>query len=91
MAKLGINTYKAWKYANTRKSYWRISDTPFLHQVLNNKIQEKLEFTNIKEIRQENEYGGYRVSLNAKFDKLDITTGDVIVAKEVNYKFELMF
>ena len=55
------------------------------------------EFLNIKEIRQEDEYGGYRVSLNAKFDKLvvpmklDITTGDVIVPKEVNYKFELMF
>ena len=55
------------------------------------------EFRNIKEIRQEDEYGGYRVSLDAKFDKLvvpmklDITTGDVIVPKEVNYKFGLMF
>lgn len=55
------------------------------------------EFRNIKEIRQEDEYGGYRVSVDAKFDKLvvpmklDITTGDVIVPKEVNYKFELMF
>lgn len=55
------------------------------------------EFRNIKEIRQEDEYGGYRVSLDAKFNKLivpmklDITTGDVIVPKEVNYKFDLMF
>lgn len=55
------------------------------------------EFRNIKEIRQEDEYGGYRVSLDAKFDKLvvpmklDITTGDVIIPKEVNYKFDLMF
>ncbi len=55
------------------------------------------EFKNIKEIRQEDEYEGYRVSLDAKFDKLvvpmklDITTGDVIVPKEVNYKFDLMF
>ncbi|WP_286315160.1 nucleotidyl transferase AbiEii/AbiGii toxin family protein [Romboutsia ilealis] len=55
------------------------------------------EFRNTKEIRQEDEYGGYRVSLDAKFDKLvvpmklDITTGDVIVPKEVNYKFGLMF
>ena len=55
------------------------------------------EFRNIKEIRQEDEYGGYRVALDAKFDnlvvpmKLDITTGDVIVPKEVNYKFDLMF
>ena len=55
------------------------------------------EFRNMKEIRQEDEYGGYRVALDAKFDnlvvpmKLDITTGDVIVPKEVNYKFDLMF
>ena len=55
------------------------------------------EFKGIKEIRQEDEYGGYRVSLDAKFDKLvvpmklDITTGDVITPKEVKYKFDLMF
>lgn len=55
------------------------------------------EFGGIKEIRQEDEYGGYRVSLDAKFDKLvvpmklDITTGDIITPKEVKYKFNLMF
>ncbi len=55
------------------------------------------EFRGIKEIRQEDEYGGYRASLDAKFDKLvvpmklDITTGDIIIPKEVNYKFGLMF
>lgn len=55
------------------------------------------EFRSIKEIRQEDEYGGYRVALDSKFDKLivpmklDITTGDVITPKEINYKFDLMF
>ncbi len=55
------------------------------------------EFKGIKEIRQEDEYGGYRVSLDAKFDKLvvpmklDITTGDVITPREIKYKFDLMF
>ena len=55
------------------------------------------EFRSIKEIRQEDEYGGYRVALDAKFDKLvvpmklDITTGDVITPKAINYKFDLMF
>lgn len=55
------------------------------------------EFRSMKEIRQEDEYGGYRVALNSKFDKLvvpmklDITTGDVITPKEINYKFGLMF
>lgn len=55
------------------------------------------EFRSMKEIRQEDEYGGYRVALDSKFDKLvvpmklDITTGDVITPKEINYKFGLMF
>ncbi|GEM_PF-7089956 len=26
LKKLGINEYKAWEYANTRKGYWRISN-----------------------------------------------------------------
>ena len=49
------------------------------------------EFRGIKEIRQEDEYGGYRVSLDSKFDKLvvpmklDITTGDVITPKVINH------
>lgn len=70
-----------------------------LNEIFNIELDDgvKFEFINIKEIRQEDEYGGYRVSLNAKFDKLDvpmkldITTGDVIIPKEVNYKFGLMF
>lgn len=70
-----------------------------LNEIFNIDLDDGIlfEFINIKEIRQEDEYGGYRVSLEAKFDKLvvpmklDITTGDVIVPKEVNYRFGLMF
>lgn len=70
-----------------------------LNEIFNIDLEDEVtfQFTNIKEIRQEDEYEGYRVSLDAKFDKLvvpmklDITTGDVIVPKEVNYKFGLMF
>lgn len=70
-----------------------------LNEIFNIELDDGVtfEFRNIKEIRQEDEYGGYRVALDAKFDKLvvpmklDITTGDVIVPKEVNYKFDLMF
>lgn len=50
LTKLGINNYKAWKYANTRKSYWRISDTPFLHQALDNKTLEKLGYTSLTSV-----------------------------------------
>lgn len=50
LVKLGIDKYKAWEYANTRKSYWRISDTPFLHQALNNKTLERLGYTSLSSV-----------------------------------------
>ena len=83
---------------STGEEFGREGDN-ILNEIFNIDLDDGVtfEFTNIKEIRQEDEYGGYRVSLNAKFDKLvvpmklDITTGDVIVPKEVNYKFGLMF
>ena len=34
LVKLGINKYKAWEYANTRKGYWRISKSPILSKSL---------------------------------------------------------
>jgi len=34
LKKLGINEYKAWEYANTRKGYWRISNSPILARTL---------------------------------------------------------
>lgn len=37
LIKLGVSKVKAYQYANTRKSYWRISKSPILHKTLNNK------------------------------------------------------
>ena len=37
LVKLGIDKYKAWEWANTRKSYWRVSLSPILARALNNK------------------------------------------------------
>lgn len=37
LKKRGIKREEAWKNANTRKGYWRISKSPTLHQALNNK------------------------------------------------------
>lgn len=70
-----------------------------LNEIFNIDLDDgvSFEFRSMKEIRQEDEYGGYRVALDSKFDKLvvpmklDITTGDVITPKEINYKFGLMF
>lgn len=37
LKKLGIEKIEAWKWANTRKSYWRIAGSPILSIALNNK------------------------------------------------------
>lgn len=50
LVKLGIEKSKAWEYANTRKSYWRISDTPFMHQVLNNKTLERQGYLSLSSV-----------------------------------------
>lgn len=51
------------------------------------------EFKKIGEIREGDEYTGYRVSLSANYPpmavplKLDITTGDKITPREIEYRF----
>ena len=42
LVKLGVENHKAWEYANTRKSYWRTSNSPILATTLTNKYFEKL-------------------------------------------------
>ena len=48
-------------------------------------------------IREEDEYGGYRVAVLAKYEsintplKIDITTGDVITPRAVRYEFHSLF
>lgn len=36
LVKLGIDKRKAWQFANTRKGYWRIANSPILSQTLSN-------------------------------------------------------
>ena len=53
-------------------------------------------FQNIGEIRESSEYTGYRVALSANYEKmavplkLDITTGDKITPREIEYSYKLM-
>lgn len=53
-------------------------------------------FRSIGEIREGDIYTGYRVSLSANYPpmavplKLDITTGDKIIPKEIEYQFKLL-
>jgi RNA-directed DNA polymerase len=47
LMKLGLPRYKAWEYANTRKGYWRISNSPILNSTLNNQYLENLGYNSI--------------------------------------------
>lgn len=49
LVKLGIDRHKAWEYANTRKGYWRISNSPILARTLTNERLKKQGFPTITE------------------------------------------
>ncbi|KXG73890.1 hypothetical protein AN619_28100 [Thermotalea metallivorans] len=47
LKRLGANEQKAWEYANTRKGYWRISNSPILSTTLTNTYLETIGYTSI--------------------------------------------
>ena len=57
----------------------------------------KFELSNIKEIREKDEYNGFRILFFANFEsmkipiKIDITTGDEITPKEIIYDYKMLF
>lgn len=73
--------------------------TAIIEEILNAPIDDgvRLSFRGIEEIREEADYPGYRVSIGAVLDKtrqilkVDITTGDLVTPKEIEYEFKLMF
>lgn len=68
-------------------------------EIINIDINDKIKFeiVNIKDIREEDLYSGFNVNLKANFDGLktnlmiDITTGDVITYKEIEFKYKTLF
>lgn len=73
--------------------------TKVINDIISIEIDDniKLEIENIKDIREEELYSGFNVNLKAEFDGLktnlmiDITTGDVITYKEVEFKYNTLF
>lgn len=49
LVKLGIDKFKAWEFANTRKSYWRTAGSPILQRTFTNKYLKNLGFQSIAE------------------------------------------
>ncbi|MHB8963722.1 MAG: nucleotidyl transferase AbiEii/AbiGii toxin family protein [Saccharofermentanales bacterium] len=62
---------------------------------INDNVNMKIK--GIEDIREEADYSGFRVSIDTNFDgirlniKIDITTGDTITPREIEYKYNLMF
>jgi len=71
----------------------------FIENILRVPIDDGVSFAlrGIEEIREEADYPGYRASIEAALDrtrqtlKVDITTGDFITPREIEYSFRLMF
>ena len=73
--------------------------TNVINEIIRIDIEDnvRLDIENIKDIREEELYSGFEVNLKAEFDGLktnlmiDITTGDVITYKEVEFKYNTIF
>lgn len=50
LKKLGIPTDKAWEFANTRKGYWRIANSPILAISITNVRLEKAGLVSLLKI-----------------------------------------
>ncbi len=57
----------------------------------------KFEIVSIKDIRLEDEYGGFKINVKGTFYKIrttffiEITTGDIITPREIKYKYNSIF
>lgn len=77
----------------------RITITRVVNEIISIDLKDniKLEIENIKDIREEELYSGFNVNLKAEFDgirtnlMIDITTGDVITYKEVQFEYKTLF
>ena len=70
-----------------------------INEIINIDVNDNIIFAieNIKDIREEELYSGYNINLKAEFDGLktnlmiDITTGDIITYKEIEFKYNTLF
>ncbi len=73
--------------------------TKVINEIINIDINDniKLELENIKDIRIEDDYPGFNINIKADFEGLktnlmiDITVGDIITYKEVEYRYKTLF
>ena len=78
---------------------WKEKMLTVLNEILSIDINDKVKFkvVNITDIREDNEYGGNKYHLVGKLENLkvaleiDISTGDEITPRELNYEYHSLF
>ena len=100
-AMLGIDSRTTMDMDTTIKGFKLTEDniSKIINEICNISIDDEVSFEvkKIELIREDDDYGGYRVTFKANYlssmpviMKIDITTGDKITYKEVKYSFDLM-
>lgn len=100
-AMLGIDSRTTMDMDTTIKGFPLTKDniTNIMDEICNIEIDDnvKLKINKVELIREDDDYGGYRITFEAKYNnempvimKIDITTGDKITYKEIEYSFTLM-
>ena len=99
-AMVGLDTRATMDMDVTLKGYPVNEETiqKMFQQICAIELNDEVTFTlrQIGEIRENDEYSGYRVALTADYPpmavplKLDVTTGDKITPKEIEYSFKLL-
>ena len=100
-AMLGIDSRTTMDMDTTIKGLPLTKDniTNIMDEICNIEIDDNvtLKIKKVDLIRDEDDYGGYRITFEAKYNnempvimKIDITTGDKITYKEIEYSFTLM-
>lgn len=100
-AMLGIDSRTTMDMDTTIKGFALTKDniTNIMDEICNIEIKDNvtLKINKVDLIREDDDYGGYRITFEAKYNnempvimKIDITTGDKITYKEIEYSFTLM-
>ena len=100
-AMLGIDSRTTMDMDTTIKGLPLTKDniTNIMDEICNIEIDDNvtLKINKVELIREDDDYGGYRITFETKYNnempviiKIDITTGDKITYKEIEYSFTLM-
>ena len=100
-AMLGIDSRTTMDMDTTIKGFKLTEEniSNIINEICNIKIDDGITFEvqKIELIREDDDYGGYRITFKANYMesmpvimKIDVTTGDKITYKEIKYSFNLM-